>query len=216
MSDDAYKRVRAGGLKLKGSLMKTKTKRARPPPPPPPKPDLSDDESEESDEEEELKVNVGSGRVSSSGLTIHGYDGTKFMEELCVGDALIVRHPTTLVDETRIVKMVLSNVSASISSPFSTDLVSTCAFRYISAPRKVESSESKEARLKRIDDAREDVAVGDYAGSGGTTFVYRKRKRGAVGGSNGYEVVRERLNEQKTRSELLEMRVKYKSDRHCG
>ena len=64
--------------------------------------------------------------------------------------------------------------------------------------------------------SREDHAVGDYAGSGGTTLVYRRKKEGNVGGSNGYHIVTERLTEEKTRSELLEMRSKYKSDRHCA
>ena len=51
------------------------------------------------------------------------------MEELKVGDALIITHPTSLVDETKIVRMVLSNISVSISSAFSSDLVSTASFR---------------------------------------------------------------------------------------
>ena len=61
-----------------------------------------------------------------------GYE-TAFMSELAPGDAVIVSHPNTLTDETRIVKMVLSDVSISISSAFSTDLISTAAFRFISA-----------------------------------------------------------------------------------
>ena len=39
-------------------------------------------------------------------------------------------HPTSLVDEMKVVRMVVSNISISISSPFSTDLISTTPFRY--------------------------------------------------------------------------------------
>ena len=70
----------------------------------------------------------------SSGTTIYGHQ-TKFADELSVGDAIIITHPTSLVEETKIVKMVLSNVSISISSGFSTDLVSTTQFRFVKAPK---------------------------------------------------------------------------------
>ncbi|KAJ8601790.1 hypothetical protein CTAYLR_006811 [Chrysophaeum taylorii] len=204
----SYSRVKAGGLKLKGGVKRSGQTKKR-------QAEESREVAPVASEEEEMKVQVGTGRLSTSGTTVHGFD-TKFMDELVVGDAIIVTHPTTLTEETRIVKMVLSNASISISSPFSSDLSSTCSFRYISAPREVETAEMKEARLKKLKVVREDGAVGDYAGSGGTTFVYRKRKAGAVGGSNGYQIVKERLHEHKTRTELLEMRVKYKSDRHCA
>ena len=53
-----------------------------------------------------------------------------------MGDALIITHPTTTADETRIVKMVLSDVSISISSAFSSDLISTTPFRFVQAPKE--------------------------------------------------------------------------------
>lgn len=211
--DRSYSRVRAGGLKLKGGLKSSSsTKKYK-------HESRMDDpkatETTPQEDNDELVTSSGTGRLTSSGTTIHGYE-TKFMDEIAVGDAIIIKHPTTLADETRIVKMVLSNVSISISSPFSTDLVSTCEFRYISAPKEEETPEMKGARLRRIKAAQEDSAVGDYAGAGGTTLVYRKRKRGAIGGGNGYHIVREQLTEEKSRTELLEMRVKHKSDRHCS
>jgi hypothetical protein len=36
----------------------------------------------------------GSGRITSSGMIVTGYD-TKFLSELKVHDAIIVQHPTT-------------------------------------------------------------------------------------------------------------------------
>ena len=96
----------------------------------------------------DIVILPGTGRLSSSGkyeaeapdfqqninnfmpgITIQGYS-SKFSEELEPGDAIIVFHPTTLQDETKIVRMVLSNTSIGISSAFSSDLMSTTPFRY--------------------------------------------------------------------------------------
>jgi hypothetical protein len=55
----------------------------------------------------------GTGRFISSGTTVMGQE-TKFMDELDVGDAVIIRHPSTMAEETRIVKMVLGSGSISI------------------------------------------------------------------------------------------------------
>jgi len=210
---DAYGKVKRGGLKLKGGGMKKKRRREDRPRAPAAEAAPAAAAAEEADEE--FVVAAGTGRISSSGTAVRGHE-TKFMTELAVGDAVVITHPTTLTDETRIVRMVLSDVSISISSPFSTDLVSTCAFRFVAAPRVEKSQEEKDDEKRKRYVTREDDAVGDYAGRGGTTLVYRKRKKGAVGGSNGWHIVTEHLKEEKTRTELLEMRSKYKSDRHCG
>ena len=80
------------------------------------------------------------------GNIIQGHE-TSFMRELSPGDAIIIGahckwhwmriltcsvlvHPTTLAEETKIVRMVLSNMSMGISSAFSSDLISTMAFRW--------------------------------------------------------------------------------------
>ena len=52
------------------------------------------------------------------------------MKELTAGDAIIIFHPSSLIEETKIVRMVLSNSSIGISSAFSTDLISTTPFKY--------------------------------------------------------------------------------------
>jgi hypothetical protein len=59
---------------------------------------------------------------------VQGYS-TNFSEELSVGDAIIVFHPSTLQEETKIVRMVLSTSSIGISSAFSSDLISTTGFK---------------------------------------------------------------------------------------
>ena len=98
----------------------------------------------------EIIVLPGTGRITTSGrlieqvatslpkyftlgITVQGYE-TNFTEQLAPGDAIIVFHPTTLQDETKIVRMVLSATSIGISSSFSTDLISTTAFRCDDTP----------------------------------------------------------------------------------
>lgn len=71
-----------------------------------------------------------------------------------------------LREETRIVKMVLSNMSISISSPFSSDLISTTNFRYIKAPRLEVSAETKAEDGKR---RKMQVSPGDAIQATGNT-----------------------------------------------
>ena len=87
------------------------------------------EEEEEAARVPEIVVLTGTGRISTSGTTVQGHEGTKFMRELRAGDAVVITHPTTLCDETRLVKMVLSDSSMGISSAFSSDLISRTLFR---------------------------------------------------------------------------------------
>jgi hypothetical protein len=48
-----------------------------------------------------IVIETGSGRLSTSGTTVHGHEGSKFMTELKAGDAIIVTHPNTNVDESK-------------------------------------------------------------------------------------------------------------------
>eukprot|EP00981_Chlorochromonas_danica_P002891 scaffold583_cov244-Ochromonas_danica.AAC.1 len=159
--------------------------------------------------EEEVVVRNGSGRITTSGTTVHGHD-THFMNDLSVGDAIIIIHPTTLQEETKIVRMVLSNVSISISSPFSTDLISSTTFRYIKAPKDEVGEEEKTRQEVSRQHKTEESAFGTYASEGGTKFNYRVKKGGAFG---GYKIISESTNNSMSREELLNMRSKKKSDR---
>lgn len=60
------------------------------------------------------------------------------------------------------VKVIVSNISMSISSPLSTDLVSTTSFRFIKTPK--EEEENPEDLRKRKQLAEENQAFGTYAG----------------------------------------------------
>lgn len=148
------------------------------------------------------------------GITVHGHY-SKFLEELSPGDAIIITHPSTFQEETKIIRMVLSNVSMGISSAFSTDLISTTSFRYIKAPKEMQPSTSSEADAKatgkRKADEVEERAFGTYASNGGEKFVYRVKKAGAYG---GYSIVSESTGgKQLSREELLDLRSKKKADR---
>ena len=158
-----------------------------------------------------IRVEAGSGRITSSGTTVHGHE-TRFMDELSVGDAVIVRHPTSLQEETKIVRMVLSNISIGISSAFSTDIISTTNFQYIKAPKElITSPEEEEQKALKKQHADEVAAFGTYASKGGEEIVYRVKKPGAFG---GYAIVKETSREGvRSREELLDMRTKKKADR---
>lgn len=132
------------------------------------------------------------------------------------------------------VKVIVSNISMSISSPLSTDLVSTTSFRFIKTPK--EEEENPEDIRKRKQQSEENQAFGTYAGDlgnvfcfnewasivhgsnrisppscfSGTKVVYRVKKPGVYG---GYKIVTESQDNQLSRTELLEQRSKHKSDR---
>ncbi|CAM9326787.1 unnamed protein product [Ectocarpus sp. 6 AP-2014] len=168
-------------------------------------------QQDEEEAEEEMRPVSGTGRITSSGTAVHGHEA-KFMDELHSGDAILITHPTTLREETRIIKMVLSNMSISISSPFSSDLISTTNFRYIKAPRLEVSAETKaEERKKRKVQQEEDSAFGTYAGAGGKRLVYRERTP-----AGNYRIIETTVDEAMTREEMLDMRATKKADRHCN
>lgn len=89
-------------------------------------------------------------------------------------------------DETKIVRMVLSNVSIGISSPFSSDLITSSSFRYIKAP-KDPNAPVADTRPKGSAYS-EEAAFGTYASAGGEKFTYRVKKTGSFG---GYQIVTE-------------------------
>eukprot|EP01035_Chromulina_nebulosa_P018466 gene18466-24176_t len=143
--------------------------------------------NEDQDDNYEVKIQQGTGRITSSGTTIQGHY-TTFMDELSPGDAIMISHPTTLQEETKIVTMVLSNTSIGVSTAFSTDLISTTSFKYIKAPKdkkaeEIKSKEDEENKKKTL----ERDAFGTYASDGGQNFVYRVKKEGSYGGYKIYE-----------------------------
>mmetsp|Transcript_2782 Transcript_2782/g.4339 ORF Transcript_2782/g.4339 Transcript_2782/m.4339 type:complete len:219 (+) Transcript_2782:105-761(+) len=150
----------------------------------------------------------GTGTITSSGTTIMGH-GTKFQKEMRTGDAIIITINSQ--PQMRVVKMLLSNISCSISSAFSDNLSQPTGFEYINAPRN-EAEERRvkahKANLEKAEDER--VAFGTYA-HGGNELVYREKS--STGTS--YVIRRQELDREMSREELLLMRSKKKSDKYC-
>ena len=164
--------------------------------------------------DDHIELRNGTGRITSSGTTIHG-SFTVFQDELSVGDALIVTHPTTHLQETKIVRMVLSNVSLGISSAFSSDLISTTSFKYIKAPKDEEEEAKRAKQQQQKQEELEDSAFGTYASKGGKEIVFQEKKSGSFG-SYVTKVIKESANGSKSREELLDYRSKRKSDKYCS
>jgi hypothetical protein len=106
--------------------------------------------------------------------------------------------------------MVLSNMSIGISSAFSTDLISTTAFKYIKAPKEEEDLEEKERKESEKRNKMEESAFGTYASQGGKQFTYRVKTKTAFG---GYKIVTETVNDALSREQLLNKRTQKKADR---
>eukprot|EP00938_MAST-03A_sp_MAST-3A-sp1_P005360 g5360.t1 len=173
--------------------------------------------SSSSEEEEEYvptKV-LGKGRIITSNTSVTGQGDTQFSSELQVGDCIVVQHPTSLRTETRVVKMVLSQISIAISSPFSTDLITPTRFHYIKAPpKKIDKSEIQDKKRRRKI-SEQKGAFGTYADTTdeGSTFTYRVRKKGL---GMSYHIVTERATGAQSRESLLDKRSKKKHDRYCS
>eukprot|EP00743_Colponemidia_sp_Colp-15_P004621 GILK01004981.1.p1 GENE.GILK01004981.1~~GILK01004981.1.p1 ORF type:complete len:213 (-),score=51.38 GILK01004981.1:105-701(-) len=159
----------------------------------------SRDSTEETAADEGIKQ--GTGRIITSGTTLHGVE-TEFLRELEVGDAVMVTHPSTLQLEAKVITMVLSNKSAAISSPFSSDLITGISFQY--QKKKTENTEqeaNKEEEEKRLNKKLKTDA---------TTLQYREKT-----GMWGYKTVTQHMDKDITREQLLDMRVKKGRDKFC-
>ena len=153
------------------------------------------------------QISQGQGTITTSSTVVTGH-GTSFKTQLHVGDALLAQ--TSKGDEEmRVIKMVLSNISISISSAFSTDLKTPTQFKYINKPRDVtRESQAKVAKARMEQEEVEQRAMGTYGNKG--EIIYRERTE-----HGSYRIKREQAATDMTRSDLLSVRAKKKSDRYC-
>ena len=152
-------------------------------------------------------INIGQGLLSTSSTVVSGH-GTAFKTELRVGDAILA-HTQKGTEEMRVITMVLSNISASISSAFSSDLKTPTSFKYISKPRDDKRDRAiKMAKARQEQEEVEQRAMGTYGDKG--EIVYREKTE-----HGGYRIKREKATTDMTRSDLLSVREKKKSDRYC-
>ena len=105
--------------------------------------------------------------------------------------------------------MVLSQISISISSAFSSDLKTPTEFSYINKPRDVKKENA--ARAQKALEEKEAVerqAMGTYGNNG--EIVYREKTE-----HGSYRIRREIASSEMSRSDLLAIRAMKKSDRYC-
>jgi len=148
------------------------------------------------------KILKGRGTITTSSNVVSGH-GTAFTKQLHQGDAIMA------AGEMRVVKMVLSPVSISISSAFSSDLRTPTDYQYISKPRDVASEKAnKLAKKRREQEEIETRAMGTYGAK--NEIVYRERTE-----HGSYRIKREQATSDMSRSDLLSYRASKKSDRYC-
>lgn len=105
-------------------------------------------------------VTTGNGLVSTSGTVVTGH-GTSFRSDLRAGDAIIAR--TERGEEMRVVTMVLSQISISVSSAFSVDLKVPTPYKFIVKPR--DAKKERADRDRKANAEKEEVearAMGTY------------------------------------------------------
>jgi hypothetical protein len=166
---------------------------------------------------ESPKILLGTGLITLSGTIVTGHK-TRFLREVNVGDALLVKHQGAAgngpSEEMRVVTMRVSDTSLNLSSPFS-EPVSNMQFYYIPKPRNA-AHETRLENKKRMREAKDEEAKA--SGLYGTTdeFIYREKTQ-----HGSYRIQHIKLDTSATggealsRGELLDMRTKKKSDKYC-
>ncbi|KAL3796772.1 hypothetical protein HJC23_010919 [Cyclotella cryptica] len=151
-------------------------------------------------------LSTGNGLISTSGTVVTGH-GTTFKTDLRAGDAIIARTPRG--EEMRVVTMVLSQISISISSAFTVDIKTPAAYQFIVKPRDIRKEKEERAQRALADqEAVERQAMGTYGNKG--EIIYREKTE-----HGSYRIRRETANTEMNRSDLLNLRSKKKSDRYC-
>jgi hypothetical protein len=137
------------------------------------------------------------------------------MDQITIGESLLVRHPQTLQLEERIVTSILSNRSLTIHEPFSSDFVSTTEFFVISHSRRkeAESSRVKQEPGDEHDERPEESVQGRLdkkLRDGGSIVTYQVKS-----GQWGYKSVAENIGKEVSKEDLLNMRIKKVHDKYC-
>lgn len=158
-------------------------------------------------ESSQPKLEKGKGKIISSNNIITGI-GSQFTKEISVGDAIL-----NFVQEMRIVTMIVSDSSCAISSAFSKDIKDPTSFSFMKAPSQVRNSQNNEREEKEKKQKQEEIhrnAYGMYGNTRDRTLVYREKTE-----QGSYKIQRVKLDRDVTRADLLNMRMKKKSDKYC-
>lgn len=160
-----------------------------------------------SSQQKSPQISQGQGTITTSSTVVSGH-GTSFKTQLHVGDALLAQ-TSNGQEEMRVIKMVLSPISISISSAFSSDLKTPTQFKFINKPRDVNREKANKVAKARMEQEEvEQRAMGTYGNKG--EIIYRERTE-----HGSYRIKREQATTDMTRSDLLSVRAKKKSDRYC-
>ena len=185
-------------------------------------------------EVKDIKILNGSGLILTSKTTVHGFN-TKFTKELNINDAIIVNikdyinknNEIQIIDknETKIIKMILSDTSLGISSSFSNDIKIKSEFQYVNVLPDLDVNTIKTKEINQTNKLiiDEEKALGTYASKNGTEIVYHERKKGS-NATGGYKIIRKTIvsssssssSSSLSRELLLQKRTKAKSDRYCN
>lgn len=141
--------------------------------------------------------------------TVHGKD-TDFTRELERGDTIIVYNEKEKEEEKRKVTMVLSNKSLGIDEAFNRDISISTPFKFQKKPKRIirekPIEELVEEEMKKISDSkREDKSTG-----GKRVIEYR-----TTAGPWTYKKVTEEVDEELTKEQELDLRVKKTRDKFC-
>ena len=171
--------------------------------------DTSDRKSVAASSSSAPTVRAGSGKITTSGTVVTGYDGTtKFEKEVAQGDALLC--VINGREELRVITMRLSNVSLNLSSPFSQNLSIPTSYQFIKQPRD-KMKERKLAKKKELEtkQEREQHAYDLYQST--EAVVYREKTE-----TGSYRIKRDTIEGgAASRGRLLELRAKKSSDKYC-
>lgn len=218
MGDDNYGAVKKGALKFKGDkgdLRKQKKKEKK-------KERATQGHvvKVDDDADEVADVISGSGRLLATGTTVHGFD-TKFLDEIAVGDSLLVQHPSSQVVEQIQVSHVLTNKSLTILEPFSSDFSSTAVFhvskdsvifakkmkREAAAGSKEEVTEEELMRRQMEKELEKRMKKQNR--------IIKVKKKVYGGGGVTYRTVEKKMDRAVTAEDALDERVKLGRDKYC-
>jgi hypothetical protein len=195
-----------GKLKLKGSFQRKSEKEKR-------AAEKEDDllESEKIDFNEgpkelqkiEFAPEPGTGRIITSGTTVHGKE-SKFMSQIKSGDFIIIQHPTTFQKEERELVVVLSDKSASLKTPFSSDLISFSQFDFRKKAEFREPESLEQKFEERLESMSKKIKKPE------SMLEYREKT-----GMWGYKTIKQKFEKELTKEELLDMRAKKSRDKFC-
>ena len=147
-------------------------------------------------------IQKGSGTITTSGTVVTGHT-TQFNRQINVGDAFLAMIQGR--QEMRVVTMRLSDTSINLSTAFSSDLKHPTEFLYIPKPKSTAATApTGPTQLK----PEEMAAFGTFS-SHKELIYHEKTEHGS------YRIKKQKLNGDVTRSDLLSMRAKKKSDKYC-